>query len=339
MEAGKFPRHLMESLLREVPIEDPRVLLGPGIGEDAAVLDMGDRLLVAKSDPVTFATDRIGWYAVHVNANDVAATGATPRWFLATILAPETLTEGQAAELFRQVADACRALGVTLVGGHSEVTLGIDRPIIIGTMLGEVERERLVRTGGAQEGDSIVVTKGIAVEGTALLARERPEDLRRAGVPESMIQSSAALLDAPGISVLTDARVACDLGRVHSLHDVTEGGLITGLREVAAASGLGLAIEEDSVPVLPETAEVCRALSLDPLGLLGSGALLVTLPAADAPRLLGALERAGVDAWEIGQMMAAEEGLVLFTRDGEEIELPEFHRDELARYFSTSAQQ
>ena len=202
-----------------------------------------------------------------------------------------------------------------------------------------MERERLVRTGGAQEGDSIVVTKGIAVEGTALLARERPDDLRRAGVSESVVQSSAALLDAPGISVLTDARVACDLGRVHSLHDVTEGGLITGLREVAAASGLGLAIEEDSVPVLPETAEVCRALSLDPMGLLGSGALLVTLPATDAPRLLGALDRAGVDAWEIGQMMAAEEGLVLFTRSGEETELPEFHRDELARYFSMPAQQ
>ena len=335
MEAGKFPRHLLERLLRELPAEDPRVLLGPGVGEDAAALDMGNRLLVAKSDPVTFAADRIGWYAVQVNANDVAATGATPRWFLATILVPESFTEDQAAGLFREVADACRALGVTLVGGHSEVTLGIDRPIIMGTMLGEVAPEGLVRTGGAQEGDSIVVTKGIAIEGTALLARDRSEDLRRAGVTERVIEGSAGLLDAPGISVLTDARVACDAGQVHSLHDVTEGGLITGLREIAAASGLGLAIEEDSVPVLPETAEVCRALSLDPLGLLGSGALLITLPAANAPRLLGALERAGINAWEIGQMLADEEGLVLFTRQGEEVPLPEFPRDELARYLST----
>ncbi len=334
MQAGKFPHHLMESLLGELTIDDPRVVLGPGVGEDAAALDMGDRLLIAKSDPVTMATDRIGWYAVQVNANDVAASGATPRWFLATILAPAGFTEEQGAELFKQVADACQALDVTLVGGHSEVTLGIERPIVMGTMLGEVERDRLVRTGGAQEGDSIVITKGIAIEGTALLARDRANDLRRAGVDESVIESAAGLLDAPGISVLTDARVAGDLGTVHSMHDVTEGGLYTGLREIATASHLGLAIEEDTVPVLPETVEVCRALSLDPMGLLGSGALLITLPAANAPRLLGQLERAGVNGWEIGQMMEAEEGLVLFTRQGEEVALPEFQRDELARYLS-----
>ncbi|MCI0829904.1 MAG: hypothetical protein J4N67_07170, partial [Chloroflexi bacterium] len=288
---------------------------------------------VVKSDPITFATERIGWYAVQVNANDIACTGGVPRWFLATLLVPERFTEDQAEELFTQVLDACNDIGVALVGGHSEVTQGIDRPLVAGTMLGEVARDRLVRTGGAQEGDSIVVTKGIAIEGTALLALERAEDLRKAGVSDDTITLSVELLNVMGISVLTDAQTACDTAQIHSMHDVTEGGLITGLREVAAASGLGLAIEEDSVPVLPATMEVCQAIGLDPLGLLASGALLITLPPSDVPSLLSALEKKGIDGWEIGMMLASEEGLISIGREGE-VELPQFSRDELARYFS-----
>ncbi|MCI0847958.1 MAG: AIR synthase family protein, partial [Chloroflexi bacterium] len=324
---------LLEKLLRKIVVTDPRVVLGPSVGEDAAVLDLGETLLVVKSDPITFATDRIGWYAVQVNANDIACTGGVPRWFLATLLVPERFTEDQAEELFTQVLDACNDIGVALVGGHSEVTQGIDRPLVAGTMLGEVARDRLVRTGGAQEGDSIVVTKGIAIEGTALLALERAEDLRKAGVSDDTITLSVELLNVMGISVLTDAQTACDTAQIHSMHDVTEGGLITGLREVAAASGLGLAIEEDSVPVLPATKEVCQAIGLDPMGLLASGALLITLPPSDVPVLLSELEKKGIDGWEIGMMLAPEEGLISIGREGE-VELPQFSRDELARYFS-----
>ena len=141
MDIGKFPSSLLERLLLKPGVKDPKVLLGPGVGEDAAVIDLGETLLVAKSDPITFATDRIGWYAVQVNANDIACTGGTPRWFLATLLVPESFTEDQAEELYTQVLDACTAIDVTLIGGHSEVTYGIDRPIVSGTMLGEVARD------------------------------------------------------------------------------------------------------------------------------------------------------------------------------------------------------
>ena len=333
MEIGKFPPELLERLLSSAGTGDPRVVLGPRVGEDAAALDFGDRLLVAKSDPVTFATDRAGWYAVQVCANDVACTGAIPRWFLATLLVPESFTPDDATRLFNGIVESCRALGVSLIGGHSEVTHGIQRPIIMGTMLGEVERDRLISTGGAQEGDSIIVTKGLAIEGTALLARDCAEDLRKAGVEECVISRSAEMLDAPGISVVTDAQISART-EVHSLHDVTEGGLITSLHEVASASGLGVAVEEDSVPVLPETIEVCNALELHPMGLLSSGAMLVTLHPQHTPALFRSLEYAGINAWEIGQMIPAEEGRVLFTRRGEEVPLPVFQRDELARYFS-----
>ena len=333
MEIGKFPQELLERLLAKNLINDPQVVLGPKVGEDAAVIDVGEMLLVAKCDPITFATDLIGWYAVQVNANDVACTGGTPRWFLATLLVPEAFSETDAEAIFDQVLEACTALGVALVGGHSEVTYGIQRPIILGTMLGDVARDRLIETGGAQDGDSIVVTKGIAIEGTAILARERAADLRRAGVDAETIETAGALITVPGISVIKDARIACENFRVHSLHDVTEGGLATGLAEVARASGLGLAVEEGSIPFLPASLSICQALDLDPLGLLASGALLITLPPADVPGLLAALEEEGIDGWEIGLMTAPEEGLQMIGRQGE-VPLPKFNRDELARYLS-----
>ena len=336
MEVGKFPASLLERILAKVDISDPRVVVGPRVGEDTAVLQTSGSLLVAKSDPVTFATDQIGWYAVQVNANDVACTGGTPKWFLATLLVPERFTEDEAEAVFDQILEACRSIDVSLVGGHSEVTYGIDRPIIMGTMLGEVEQDKLILTGGAQEGDSIVVTKGIAIEGTALLAREKASQLLQAGMSQEEIDKAASLLSVPGISVLHDARVACASSQVHSMHDVTEGGLVTGLREVAKASGLGLAIEESSVPILSECQEVCEALGLDPLGLLASGALLITLPTADIPGLLTSLEGEGINGFEIGTMIEAAEGLQMVEFHGE-TPLPEFSRDELARYMSSGA--
>ncbi len=334
MDIGKFPPQLLERLLAKAGTSDRRVLLGPKVGEDAAVIDMGDRLLVAKSDPVTFATNSIGWYSVQVNANDVACTGSVPRWFLATVLLPESFPEAEAEAVFDQIVASCTALNVSLIGGHSEVTYGIDRPIVLGSMLGEVERDRLITTGGAREGDSIVITKGIAIEGAALLARESGAALQAAGVRRETIAAAAELLTKPGISVVEEARIACSAATVHSLHDPTEGGLATALREVAQASGMGLAVEETSIPVLPECDEICQALGLNPLGLLASGCLIVTLPAGEVPTLLLALEQAEITGWEIGQVLAPEEGLVMIGYAGE-VPLPEFPRDELARYFST----
>ena len=333
MKVGKVPSELLERLLAKVDLKDERVLLGPGIGEDAAVLDFGDRVLVAKTDPITFATDLIGWYAVQVNANDVACAGATPRWFMATLLLPEESTEEQAESIFDQTLSACQDLGITLVGGHTEVTRDLARPIMVGCMLGETEKGKMVQTAGAQDGDSIVITKGIAIEGTSLLARDAAEALSDAGIHADTIAKARELLFHPGISVVKDALVACSTGKVTSLHDPTEGGLCTGLWEVAKAAGAGLAIEEGSIPVVPECTELCEALGLDPLGLLASGALLITLPSEDVPQLFSALEDEGIDAFEIGRITGSEEGVHIIR--GHELEpLPRFERDELARFFS-----
>ncbi|MDE2780500.1 MAG: AIR synthase family protein [Chloroflexota bacterium] len=333
MDLGKFPPQLLERLLATEGKHDPRLVLGPKLGEDAAAIDMGDRLLIAKSDPITFATDEIGWYAVQVNANDIACTGGVPMWFLATLLAPETFSEAEAEALYGQVLAACTDLDIALIGGHSEVTYGIDRPLVMGSMLGEVEKDKLVRTGGAQEGDSIVITKGVAVEGTAVLAREFGSRLLECGMTQSSLEAAREYLYRPGISVVPEARIACAVAEVHSMHDPTEGGVVTGLREIARASGMGLAVEQSSIPVLPQCEEICRLFNLNPLGLLASGCLIIALPSAQVPTLLRALEEASINAWEVGQVISPEEGLVMIGYEGE-VPLPEFSRDELARYIS-----
>ena len=330
---GKLPAKLLEELLARHTRPDASVLVGPGIGEDAAVIDMGERCLVAKTDPVTFATDEIGWYAVHVNANDIACCGARPRWFLATLLLPEHDTTPDLVEaIFAQMAGACDELGVTLCGGHTEITHGLERPIVIGQMLGEVGHDAYVRGAGARAGDAIILTKGIAVEGTALIAREKPDAL--AGVMEEReLQRCAGFLRDPGISVVKDARLALEAGEVHALHDPTEGGIATGLWELAEAAGLGLRVDADRLPVLPECALMCRHLGLDPLGLIGSGSLLIAAPHEDARRIVQRLSDANIAAAVIGELTSADEGHRLRSADGRLESLPQFSRDELTRLF------
>src|ERR1035437_888053 len=179
LPVGKLPPEHLRSLLMHLPKQDPRLLVGPQIGEDAAVIDAGDRYLVVSTDPVTFATDQIGRYSVHINANDVAVMGARPLWFFAVMLLPESRTTPELAEaIMADVQTTCEELGITVAGGHTEVTQGLDRPILIGQMLGEVSPERLVRKSRIAVGDLILLTRSVAIEGTAILAREKAEQLR-----------------------------------------------------------------------------------------------------------------------------------------------------------------
>jgi hydrogenase maturation factor len=322
---------MLEKLLGEIGTDDPRVLLGPRVGEDAAIIDMGDRCLVVTTDPVTFATEEIGWYAVNVNANDVACCGATPRWFLATLLLPgDGTSPGLVERIFEQIRQACAALGVTLCGGHTEITVGLERPIVVGQMLGEVVRDGVVTTGGARPGDALILTKGIAVEGTAIIAAEKRIELAPAGLAIDL-DACANFIHDPGISVVRDARVAIETRAVHALHDPTEGGVATGLWELAQAAGVGLAI--DPVPVLPECAELCAHFGLDPLGLIASGALLIASDPARTEELLSALEAADIAAHRIGQVTEAAEGCVMRGEGGRMQPLPSFPRDEIARLF------
>src|SRR5262245_57470614 len=210
LPVGKLAAATLQAILDRHAVKDPRVIVGPRVGEDAAVIDMGDRYLVATADPITFATDDIGWYALQVNANDIAVRGARPRWFMATVLLPEGRTsDADVTELFAKLHDACEEMEVALVGGHTEITYGLERPIVAGTMLGEVAKDKLVTTGGAQVGDAVVLTKGIPLEGAAIIAREKETELRARGIPAAVIRKAKGFLRAPGLSVLPEAEIAC----------------------------------------------------------------------------------------------------------------------------------
>ncbi len=333
MDVGKLPADLLSKLLNATAISDPRVLLGPLVGADAAAIDMGDTVLVAKSDPVTFATDRIGWYSVQVNANDIVCLGATPKWFLATVLLPEGADRALAEDIFNQVTEACAALDITLIGGHTEITYDLTRAIVSGHMLGEARKADVVWPGGARPGDVLLVTMGIAIEGTALLAREASGMLHAGGMSDSEISDAANLLEFPGISVVHAARTAGAAAAIHAMHDPTEGGLATGLSEMASAATVGLVVDASAVYVLPETRAVCNVLGLDPLGLMASGALLMAVAAEDVEVVRIALNREGIPVQVVGRVTEAAEGFQLQESDGF-VELPVFPRDEIARFMS-----
>ncbi len=330
---GKLPPRLLEGLLDRNKATDPRVIEGPGVGKDAAVIDMGDRYLVAKTDPITFATDEIGWYAVHVNANDIACCGAVPRWFLATLLLPEDGTTPELVEaIFQQIATACEQLGISLCGGHTEITFDLKRPIVVGQMLGEVAPDRYVMATGAQVGDAILLTKGIAIEGTAVIANEKRDELRDA-MSEAELQRYASFLHEPGISVVRDAQLALEIGGVHALHDPTEGGVATGLWELAQASNVGLLIDEQRLPILTECKSLCDHFGLDQLGVIASGSLLISAAADQSQEIVERLTAAGIDATLIGEVVPADQGCRMRSADGTLRALPEFPRDEITRLF------
>jgi hydrogenase maturation factor len=335
LRAGKLPPELLERLLDRIDIRDPRVLQGPSVGEDAALIDYDDAVLVVKSDPITFATELIGWYAVQVNANDVACMGAKPRWFVATLLLPEGIEPSQVESIFDQMLSACSALNIALIGGHTEVSYGLPRPIIVGAMLGEVTKGKEVRNSNVQVGDGLILTKGIAIEGTALLAREVSEQLVHFGMSDQSINAAQQLLFYPGISVIKDASIACNVMQPHALHDPTEGGLASGIRELAMASDVGIIVHEEQIRIFPETAQLCEVLKLDPLGLLASGALLIAVAEKDTPSLIDALHENSIEAYPIGKAVTKEEGISLITRAGQRKPLPQFERDELARFLAS----
>ena len=329
---GKIPPDLLFEILAIQPPANPRVVIGPGEGLDCAVIDLDERLLVLKSDPITFATDEIGWYAVQVNANDVATTGAQPLWFLATILLPEGNTSrALVLEINRQLIEACQALEISLVGGHTEITYGLDRPVIAGTMIGEVAPEKLVTPNGASPGDAVLLTKSIPIEATAILARERRDGLS-GHLSEEELAQARHYIHHPGISVVREARLAADTGWASAMHDPTEGGLASALWELAEASGRRLVIHPGQIAVDPLAKKICDALGINPLAAIASGALLLTSPSDRAPALTNVLQRNGIECRSIGRVVTGEPGVHMLA-DGKLSPLERPLRDELARIF------
>ncbi|MGD8857049.1 MAG: AIR synthase family protein [Chloroflexota bacterium] len=332
---GKLPPELLADLLASVPDLDDSVLVGPGPGLDCAVLDRGgDSLLVLKSDPITFTAGDLGWYLVQVNANDIATTGATPRWLMATLLFPEAhATEALVRTTFDKLMEACVASHIVLIGGHTEVTQGIDRPIAVGTMIGTVPRDALVTPRGARPGDMLLLTKFVPLEAVAILCQEFPNRLRQV-LGADGVEQGAAYHRHPGISVLHDAQIATAAGRVNAMHDPTEGGLASAIWELAEASGRRMVIDPAMIPVSELAGRVCLEFGINPLGAISSGALLLSVPEPDHGPVCQALREQGIPCAVIGRVESGPAGAWSKDVAGlQPLDRPE--RDEIARLFDS----
>ena len=329
---GKLKIDFLESVLPDAG-RDRRVIVGARVGEDAAVIDFGDTCLVAKTDPITFATDEIGWYLVCVNSNDIATMGAVPKWLLVTILLPERrATEDLVSDIMAQIIKASDHFNIALCGGHTEVTYGLDRPIVIGQMLGEVPKEKLILSSGAQEGDDLILTKGLGIEATSIIARERESELT-GKYSDSFLARAKGHLTSPGISVLKDALTAADSGGVHAMHDPTEGGVATAVHELCRAARLGAVVCREKLFLSLETERLCDEFGLNPLGVISSGALLIAAAPASTHEIMGALGKAGISSGVIGRFHAQGEGIWLESAGEERQPLPIFENDEITKIF------
>ena len=338
LPAGKAPAGLLAELLAGLPTSDPALLLGPAVGEDAAVIDFGagqSDLLVAKSDPITFASEEIGYYAVNICANDLAVTGATPRFYLPTILLPAGKTAAaDIRRIFEQIGAACRQLGVAVAGGHSEITPAVNQTVVAGTMLGLARRGAVFGSHGARPGDLVLLAGSAAVEGTSIIAREMRSELMARGWPASELDLAARYLYEPGVSILRPALLAARAGLVTAMHDPTEGGIATALQEIAIAAGVGLQIDLDAIPMTTLTARLCQEFGLDPLGVIASGALLATAapPAVDPLQQLWAAH--GWSSAVIGQVVPQSEGVIAY-RAKQTVAFPHFAADEITRLWTS----
>ena len=328
----KFLHKMLEDYVSPTHLNDDRVIVSSKIGEDAAVIDMGDKYLVAKTDPITFVTDEIGYYAVNINVNDVVCTGATPKWFQSTILLPAGLTDENLIEyIFKNIHDTCKSLKITVVGGHTEITTGIDRPIVIGALLGEVEKDKLVSSSGGQENDSIILTKGIFIEGTAIIGREKADTLIQRGFSKEFIEKCKNYLYDPGISVYSEALTASDKYLPTSMHDLTEGGLFCGLAEIAIASNLGLQIFKSQINILPEPLELSKIFNINPYSTISSGSLLISINNEDSEDLIDSLRSKGIISKKIGNLTSESGQYVIVNENHKKSKMSYTEVDEITK--------
>jgi hydrogenase expression/formation protein HypE len=323
---GKLSRERLEALLALTAQSHPEILVGADVGEDAAVV-RGAKQLILTADPITFTEENIGFYTVAVNCNDIVAMGGRPRYLTTTILLPPGTEEQRLRTIFGELEKASQQAGVLWVGGHTEVTSAVNRIIISAQALGFL-RGKPTKTSDARPGEWLVMSKWTALEATTLIAREKPELSRKLLGQEGYREVLNWLFD-PGISIIQEEQILRGM-RLSAAHDPTEGGIATGIHEIAERSGVGVRLFKDKLPIRRETEILCGHFGLDPLGALSSGVFLFTATAPEAQKAVRALNRRGVPAAVIGEI-TAQSGSVELIDDGQSTPLPLFTRDEIIK--------
>jgi hydrogenase expression/formation protein HypE len=317
---GKIPIDILKAVVfKNLGAERKEVTVGPAVGIDGAVLDVENKSLVVSMDPITGAVGRIGWLAVNVNANDIATFGVEPEFLFSCMLFPENADRKIVEIIAAQMNAAAKDLGIAIVGGHCESTPRLTNPIVVGCIMGMTEKNCYVTASGAKPGDKLILTKSAGIEGTAILATDREQALKKI-MNNTMLQAAKDFYSQ--ISVVKDALTAYKTGGVHAMHDPTEGGVAGGIHEVADASNVGVKVIEEAIPVQPETAKICSHFRIDPLQLIGSGALLISAEAKSASQIVRTLKLERIQASVIGEFTENKEQRMLMRKDGRAKALP-----------------
>ena len=324
---GKIPPEILQmTTFRYLGSKRDDVILGPSRGEDAAIVRAHDQLLALKCDPISGAIERVGWLAIHIASNNIATRGVRPNWVLSCIMLPKGSRQEVLEVICRQMDEAAKSLGISIVGGHSEITHGLDHPLVIAFSVGVVKGGRYVTSSGAKPGDKIILTKGAGIEGTAILASDRRKILmERFG--KIFVERAEKYYDR--ISVVKEALTAFELGGVSAMHDPTEGGLAGGLHELCDASKAGFRVYEKNIIIGKETLEICRFFRINPLILIGSGALLIVVKPKKAREVLKQLQSDGINSSIIGEIVEDEKIRAVIKGDDSEESLPRPLSDEL----------
>lgn len=325
MKIGKLPEQvLLRSVLKQVEHRREEVLMGPGVGQDCAVLGLGpDEVFVLSADPITGTVRDIGSHSIHITANDLAASGAEPVGVMLTVLLPGQTEEAWLREMMRDVEETCRALHIEVLGGHTEITDVVKQPLISVAGVGRVKKGQQVLTSGLKPGHDLIVTKWIALEGTSIIAKEREAELYEV-LPKGFVDTAKGFDQY--LSVLPESRIAVAHG-VSAMHDITEGGIFGALWEFGEGAGVGLDVDLKKIPIRQESVEVCERYGLNPYMLMSSGSMLIGTSRGAA--LVRALEDAGIPAALIGQATDKADRIL---RNGDEIRyLDRPQSDELYR--------
>ncbi|MCX7749715.1 MAG: AIR synthase family protein [Clostridia bacterium] len=318
MEIGKVPNDILKQLiLGKIKNKRKEILIRPKVGEDCCAVDFGEYVCVLSSDPITGAVNEVGRLAVHISCNDVASCGVEPLGLLVTILAPPGTTEKELDKVMGDLCETADSLNVDIIGGHTEITSAVNRFVLITTAVGRILKEKLVSTSGARPGDALVLTKTAGLEGTAIIALDKEEELRNQ-IEKSLIARAKGFVK--DISVVKEGIIAGEFG-VSAMHDVTEGGVLGAVWEVAEASSLGVEVYFEKIPVDPATDAISKFYRINPLKLISSGCMIISC--GDGIGLVERLKENGILATVIGKVTENKECRLVFNDHVEVINQPE----------------
>lgn len=318
MKIGKVPETVLKrSILKQIHHRRDEILVRPGVGEDCAILGVEpDEVLVMSTDPITGTVNEIGMFAVHITANDIASSGAEPIGILLTIILPEDASESDIKGIMKDVETVCEELNIEVMGGHTEISKAVNQPLLSVTGVGKIKKEEVIKTAGLKPGQELVMTKWAGLEGTAIIARDKEDELK-ARFHQDFIEKAKSFFEH--ISVVKDARIAKKTG-VTSMHDVTEGGIFGALWEVAVASGAGIEVDLKKIPIRQETIEICELYDLNPYMLMSSGCMLISTDKGNA--LVEALKNEGISSAVIGKVIEGNDRIIINEEERRYLEPP-----------------